>query len=358
MGNETLEQFAALPLDYLIIGGGTAGLVVAARLSENPEINVGVIEAGPSALNKDGNEAINVPGRYGESIGSEYDWKFQTTPQKGLGGRSLPWPRGRVLGGTSALNFMAWNRGHREDYDAWAKLGNRGWGWDDLLYVFGSLNFISSTLALPPVDVLTGFRPFFRRSENFHPPSAAHQEKYQSSYIPKFNGIGGPLHTTHVKQYGPAHQYWHETLNRLNIPSNRDSLAGVNTGAWNMVCTIDPHRQERSYSASAYYAPIAQRPNLHLLTDATVMEILFNSEYETIVATGASVRCNGAAANVHANKEVIICAGSVQSPQLLELSGIGNRDILEAAGVKVKVHSPNVGENLQEHMSKTGIFVF
>jgi choline dehydrogenase-like flavoprotein len=133
MGNETLLQFAALNLDYLIIGGGTAGLVVAARLSENPEINVGIIEAGPSALSKDGNEVINVPGRYGESIGSEYDWKFHTTSQKGLGGRSLAWPRGRVLGGTSALNFMAWNRGHREDYDAWEKLGNRGWGWDDLL---------------------------------------------------------------------------------------------------------------------------------------------------------------------------------------------------------------------------------
>jgi choline dehydrogenase-like flavoprotein len=201
--------------------------------------------------------------------------------------------------------------------------------------------------------LLNRFRPFFRRSENFHPPSAAHQENYQSSYVSKFNGTGGPLHTTHVKQYGPAHQYWHETLNRLGISSSHDSLAGVNVGAWNMVCTIDPDRQERSYSASAYYSPVAHRTNLHILTNATVMEILFDSENEIMVATGARVRYDGIETIIHANKEVILCAGSVQSPQLLELSGIGNQDILEAAGVKVKVHNPNVGENLQDHMSKT-----
>lgn len=139
MGNETLQQFAALDLDYLIIGGGTAGLAVAARLTEDPEFRVGVIEAGPSVLNADDNGAINVPGRYGETIGSKYDWKFKTTPQPGLGGRSLPWPRGRILGGTSALNLMAWNRGHRKDYDSWAELGNEGWGWEDLLYELTSL---------------------------------------------------------------------------------------------------------------------------------------------------------------------------------------------------------------------------
>lgn len=146
MGNETLQEFAALDLDYLIIGGGTAGLAVAARLTEDPEFRVGVIEAGPSVLNIDDNGAINVPGRYGETIGSKYDWKFKTTPQAGLGGRSLPWPRGRILGGTSALNLMAWNRGHRKDYDAWAELGNEGWGWEDLLYELS--NFIRFGLYL------------------------------------------------------------------------------------------------------------------------------------------------------------------------------------------------------------------
>jgi choline dehydrogenase-like flavoprotein len=118
-----------------------------------------------------------------------------------------------------------------------------------------------------------------------------------------------------------------------------------------MLCTIDPDSQERSYSASAYYHPIAKRPNLHILTEATAMEILFESEDDDWYATGARVRWNGLEANIKSYEEVIICAGSVQSPQLLELSGIGDQDVLEAAGIETKVHSPNVGENLQEHMS-------
>lgn len=128
-----LRSFSGLDLHYLIVGGGTAGLAVAARLSEDAQIHVGVIEAGPSALDGEDGGAITVPGRYGETMGSAYDWRFATTPQPGLAGRSVPWPRGRVLGGTSALNFMSWNRGHRADYDAWAELGNSGWGWDELL---------------------------------------------------------------------------------------------------------------------------------------------------------------------------------------------------------------------------------
>ncbi|KAJ5788245.1 Glucose-methanol-choline oxidoreductase [Penicillium paradoxum] len=310
MENDVLKKFAALDLHYLIIG---------------------VIEAGPSVLNDDDNGAINIPGRYGETIGSQYDWKFETTPQPGLGGRSLPWPRGRVLGGTSALNFMAWNRGHRKDYDAWAELGNIGWGWDDLL-------------------------PFFHRSERFHPPSATHQRHYRSSYDSQANGRDGPVHTTHVKQYGIAHQYWHDTLNALGVPSRRDSLAGDNTGVWNMLCSIDPDHQERSYSASAYYSPIAERPNLHVLTEATAMEILLESKQEEWHARGARVRWRGMEASIKAQKEVILCAGSVQSPQLLELSGIGNRDVLKAAGIELKVHSANVGENLQDHMMTATIF--
>ena len=128
-----IDDFAALSLDYVVVGGGTAGLAVAARLSENPQMQVGVIEAGPSVLDKN-DDTINVPGRFAETIGSEYDWNFSSVAQPGMAGRQMPFTRGRVLGGTSALNFMVWNRGHREDYDAWVELGNKGWGWDDLLY--------------------------------------------------------------------------------------------------------------------------------------------------------------------------------------------------------------------------------
>lgn len=126
------DTFCKKIFDYLVIGGGTAGLVVATRLSENTAINVGVLEAGPAAFDE---PLINIPGRLGESLGTKYDWQFETTPQPGINDRKLPWPRGKVLGGTSALNFMTWNRGCRGDYDAWESLGNEGWGWDSLLFV-------------------------------------------------------------------------------------------------------------------------------------------------------------------------------------------------------------------------------
>ena len=124
------EDFTSRNFDYLIVGGGTAGLCVAARLSEDPSITVGVLEAGSARFDE---QSINVPGRYGEGIGTPFDWQYETTPQPVLRGRRLPWPRGKILGGTSALNFMTWNRPNREDLDAWADLGNKGWGWDDVL---------------------------------------------------------------------------------------------------------------------------------------------------------------------------------------------------------------------------------
>ena len=126
----TPDEFVSHNFDYLVIGGGTAGLVVAARLSEDESITVGVLEAGgaPGDIS-----AISVPGRFGEGIGTDVDWQFETIPQRVLRNRKLPWPRGKVLGGTSALNFMVWNRPNREDLDAWKELGNEGWGWDDVL---------------------------------------------------------------------------------------------------------------------------------------------------------------------------------------------------------------------------------
>lgn len=127
----TIDEFSHQAFDFIVIGGGTAGLAVAARLAEsNAEFTIGVIEAGGVAQN---NPDVDIPGHYGRSLGGSYDWHLETIPQKGLGGRALPWPRGRVLGGTSVLNYMAWNRASRDDYDAWEALGNAGWGWDELL---------------------------------------------------------------------------------------------------------------------------------------------------------------------------------------------------------------------------------
>lgn len=126
----SVESFLARDYDFLVVGGGTAGLVVATRLAESGSFSVGVLEAGVPAY---GEDEVDIPAFYGRSLGGKHDWRFQTSPQDGLGGRSLPWPRGKVLGGTSALNYMTWNRASRDDYDAWEKLGNAGWGWDGLL---------------------------------------------------------------------------------------------------------------------------------------------------------------------------------------------------------------------------------
>src|SRR5690242_9275439 len=125
----TAEEFAKKRFDFLIIGGGTAGLVVAARLSEHPNLTVGVLEAGSLAV---GDSLVDYPGLAGRALGTNWDWCFDTTPQLGLDGRTLPWARGKVLGGSSALNYMTWNRAARQDYDDWRELGNSGWGWDDL----------------------------------------------------------------------------------------------------------------------------------------------------------------------------------------------------------------------------------
>ena len=130
MPENDLKNFLSNKFTHIVVGGGTAGLVVATRLSEHPDITVGILEAGSAAWD---DPRINVPGRFGETLGSEYDWHFETTKQPGLRGRSLPFARGKVLGGSSALNFMTWNRGCREDYNAWEELGNKGWGWDGML---------------------------------------------------------------------------------------------------------------------------------------------------------------------------------------------------------------------------------
>jgi choline dehydrogenase-like flavoprotein len=136
------DSFVNHNFTHIVVGGGTAGLVVAARLSENPALTVGILEAGPVALDE---PTINVPGRLGETLFTKYDWQFESTPQPGLNGRKLSWNRGKVLGGSSALNYMMWCRGSRDDYDDWEKLGNEGWGWKGMLSVSSHSSVRSSS---------------------------------------------------------------------------------------------------------------------------------------------------------------------------------------------------------------------
>lgn len=326
-----IQDFIRQSFDYVVIGGGTAGLAVASRLAEDPSIAVGVLEAGGIAHKE---ENVDIPAFYGRSIGSELDWAFETEPQEGLNGRKLPWPRGKVLGGTSALNFMTWVRANREDYDDWEALGNRGWGWDGLL-------------------------PFFKKSETFHPPSDAVRDEYSATHDAGSLGTSGPIHISYSTNYSASHKLWHSTLNAVGVETNPSHLTGSNVGVWTNVNTVDPKTAARSYSTS-YCA--SQRPNLHILTEAQVQEIVLEkggseADGDGHTATGVRIHHRGKEYIIPAGREVILSAGSVQSPQILELSGVGNPDVLSKAGVPVKVNSPMVGENLQDHISELSIFI-
>ncbi|KAL8660283.1 MAG: hypothetical protein Q9202_006694 [Teloschistes flavicans] len=315
-------DFLSTDFTHLVVGGGTAGLVVATRLAEHEDTVVGILEAGLPAYDEPG---INIPGRFCETLGTKHDWQFATVPQPGFNGRAIPWPRGKVLGGSGALNIMTWNRACKEDYDAWEELGNEGWGWEGML-------------------------PFLKKCERLQEPDSEHQLLHQSHFDRDFHGTDGPIHTSYPSQFGSSHQYWHKTLNRLGVETNRSHFSGSNVGAWTTVTSVHPTRKERSYSTNAYYQPNAGRSNLILLSGATVQEVLLDPCEEEWLAKGVRFTYQGKEHSVYTKGEVIICAGSVQSPQLLELSGIGNPEVLEAAGIEVKIDNPAVGENLQDHM--------
>ena len=177
------------------------------------------------------------------------------------------------------------------------------------------------------------------------------QQQHNIHYDQEAFGIGGPLTVTYLKEYSDSHQHWHESLNRLGVPTNKSHLSGSNVGVWTNVVAVDPREATRSYSAPAYYLPNKDRTNLIVLTDAIVREIILEHHGQNLTATGVRFDHGEEHFTATASKEIIVAAGTVASPQLLELSGIGNPSILELAQIPVKVANPNVGENVQEHMS-------
>lgn len=180
-----------------------------------------------------------------------------------------------------------------------------------------------------------------------------HKAEHKLYYDLDSYGHNGPLQIVYTKEHSPSHQHWHETLHNLGVDTNRSHMSGSNVGVWTNLAAVNPKTVTRAYSASAYYLPHAGRKNLVLLTEASAREITLQQDGEEWVAKGVRFECNGQELVARASREVIVSAGSVLSPQLLELSGIGNCSVLEAAGVAVKVNNPNVGENLQEHMSES-----
>jgi len=308
--------------DYIVIGGGTAGLAVATRLSEDPHNSVAVIEAGTSGFDVG---IIDIPGQFGADLMTDYDYKFFTQP-----GPKTPakyWPRGKLLGGSSALNFLVWDRAGKQEYNAWEELGNKGWNWNSMY-------------------------KYMRKSEQFSAPSAAQQDKLNLRPVSSDYGSSGPIKVSFPKWVSEQVQNWIPALETLGLPYNQQPLAGDNVGASIQPSDINPVNSTRSYSAVAYYLPNSARPNLKVYLNSTVTKIDFH-KYRDLFgnyrAKSVSFVTGGEAKSLPVRREVIVSAGVVNSPQILELSGIGNKDILTAAGIRTLIDLPAVGENLQDH---------
>ncbi len=294
--------------DYVVVGGGSAGCVVASRLSENPGTKVCLLEAGKAG---DG-WIVNTPAATAIMLSSPINnWTFETVPQPGLNGRRGYQPRGKALGGSSAINAMVYIRGHKWDYDHWASLGNKGWSYEDVL-------------------------PYFKRAEN-------NEEIHDA-----FHGAGGPLNVAGLRTDNPVPHVFVEAARQCQFPLNRDFNGAAQEGVG--VYQVTQKNGERWSAARAYIHPHLARPNLSVITEAAASKILFSNRR----ATGVRYRRGKESHEVKARREVIVASGAFQSPQLLMLSGVGDGAHLRKFGIEIVHDLPSVGRNLQDHID----FVF
>jgi choline dehydrogenase len=290
--------------DYVIVGAGAAGSVLASRLSADPDRTVVLLEAGGPDRQKE----IAIPAAFSKLFRTEFDWAYSTTPQRQLNDRQLYWPRGKGIGGTSSINAMIWARGVPADYDAWAAAGNDGWSYDDV-------------------------RPYFRRAED-----ATRRD-------PVHTGVGGPIRVEEQREPNPGTHLFVAAAQRAGIPRNPNSNAGTNLGV--DYAQVTQRRARRESSATAYLHPVRSRPNLAVKTGAHAVRIVFDGER----VSGVSYLQAGELRTVRARREVILAGGAVNTPQLLMLSGIGPAGHLAELGIDVIVDAPGVGSNLSDHLA-------
>jgi len=291
--------------DYIVVGAGSAGCVLAGRLSEDPATRVLLLEAGPA----DRSLWIHLPIGYGKTMWSPtYNWRFETDPDPNMNGRRIYWPRGKTLGGSSSINGLIYIRGQREDYDHWAALGNPGWSYDEVL-------------------------PYFIRSEGNQRGGDA------------FHGGEGPLRVSDITAKHELIEAFIDGAGQTGVPRTDDFNGAEQEGAGYYQLTT--HRGWRCSTAKAYLTPaVKRRPNLRIETEAMAGRLLFDGTR----AAGVTYRQGGELKTARCRGEVLLSAGSLQSPQLLQLSGIGPRALLDRFGIPVQHELPGVGENLQDHL--------
>ncbi|MEZ0169740.1 GMC family oxidoreductase [Microvirga sp. TS319] len=296
--------------DYVIIGGGSAGCVLANRLSKDPHNSVCLLEAG----GRDNWIWFHIPVGYLFAIGNpRSDWMFKTESEPGLNGRVLNYPRGKVLGGCSAINAMIYMRGQREDYDNWRQLGLTGWGWDDV-------------------------RPIFRRHLDHYLGAGEH------------HGSGGEWRVEAPRMRWDILDTFIEAAVEAGIPRTSDFNTGSNEGI--SYFHVNQRNGRRWSAARGFLKPALTRPNLKLEINAHATRILFDGRR----AVGVEILQQGQLRRIHARKEVVLSAGAVASPQILQLSGIGDGVLLRQHGIEVLQHLPGVGENLQDHLQLRPIY--
>ena len=296
--------------DYVVIGAGSAGCVLANRLSSDGTTTVALLEAG----GRDWNPWIHVPVGYFKTIHNpSTDWCYMTEPDPGLNGRSLKWPRGKVLGGSSSINGLLYVRGQRQDYDRWAELGCRGWSYTDVL-------------------------PYFKRAEN------------QSRGADDYHGADGPLHVSDMSFKRPICDDFINGVAELGTPLNNDINGETQEGVGYFQLTS--HKGRRCSTAVAYLNKARSRPNLTIVTHAMVKKIKFEEKR----ATQVLIDRKGSPMSINARCEIILSAGAIGSPQILQISGVGAGEKLRELDIQVIADSPDVGENLQDHLQIRAVY--
>jgi choline dehydrogenase len=289
--------------DYIIVGAGSAGCVLANRLSENSDAKVLLLEAG----SPDKKQEIHIPAAFAKLFKSPLDWNYETEPEAGLNNRKLYWPRGKMLGGSSSLNAMIYMRGAKSDYDHWQDLGNDGWSFNDLL-------------------------PYFKKAE--------HQERGGSHY----HGVNGPLNVADLRSPNPLSKAFVEAGESLGLNRNDDFNGETQEGVG--LYQVTQKNGQRHSVAAAYLKPVLNRPNLTVITQAHVTKIVI----EKGRAVAVQYLHQGEKQFATAEREIILSGGAVNSPQLLMLSGIGDAGVLKPLGIPVVLDLPGVGKNLQDHL--------